>query len=196
MSSPPPPSPGGPPLGPPSLAAPSDASTALTGSPPGVDRAPSTAVPRWSSPADPSGPEAPRSALLLTGGILSVALASLTTLVALVLLALGNALDGAVTGLGADVDGSLAGMGAAVRIVAALVGGLGLLGIVAGIGAILRRRWGRIGAIVYGSINLALALLAVVASASDGAGVGGGSLFLLAVSAAIVGFCVRGPASR
>ena len=122
---------------------------------------------------------------MLTGGIASVLLGIVTTILGIVFVVLGGTID--------DV---LSGLGNAIRAVGLVVAGFGAFGVVGGIGAIMRRQWGRVCAIVYGGINLALAILGLIGSLTGGDGVSGGTVFYVVLSAAIVGFCATGPASR
>lgn len=120
----------------------------------------------------------PKSGMLLAGGIVAVILAVFTILVGLAIALLGSAFSG--------LDGNI---GASIALLGLGVAAFGAFGLVSGIGAIMRRQWGRICSIVFGGVNSAFALLALV-SEPDGGGV-----VYLAISATIVGLCVGGPAS-
>ncbi|WP_041298465.1 hypothetical protein [Ilumatobacter coccineus] len=120
-----------------------------------------------------------KSGKLLAGGIVAVVLAAFTILVGLVIALLGDAIN--------DIASDF---GNAVVLIGMVVAALGGFGLAAGIGAIMRRSWGRICSIVYGSINGVLAVLGL-ASEPDGS-----SVVYLAMSVAIVVLCALGPATR
>lgn len=125
-----------------------------------------------------AGPSEPKSGVLLAGGIVAVVMSAFTILVGIAMALLGGAIGSLVN----DIGGLIVLLGLAVIA----FGGFGLA---SGISAIRQRQWGRIGSIVFGSINGAFALLALV-SEPDGGGV-----VYLAMSVAIVLLCAMGPAS-
>lgn len=123
-------------------------------------------------------PPAPKSGKLLAGGIVAVVLAAFTLLIGLAVALLGDAINDFADDLGN-----------AIVLIGLAVAAFGGFGLAAGIGAIMRRGWGRICSIVFGSVNGVFALLALV-SEPDGSGV-----VYLAMSVAIVVLCSLGPAT-
>ena len=172
------PAPAGPPRGPDR----SPTADFSSGDPSRPATSPPQAVPAGYSPfgQQPTTPTEPRSGRLLAGGIVAVVLSVLIGLLGLVLLLVGAAVDDLVEGFGG-----------VIRVVGLLVLVFAGFGAAGGVGAILRRNWGRICSIVFGAINLVFALLSLVGN-SDGRG---STLVYLALSGAIVLLCATGPAS-
>lgn len=121
---------------------------------------------------------APKSGTLLAGGIVAVVLSAFTIFAGLAIALIG----GAIGSLADDIGGLIVLFGLGVLA----FGGFGLA---SGIGAIRRRQWGRICSIVFGSINGAFALFALISEPD------GGGIVYLAMSVAIVVLCAIGSAS-
>lgn len=126
--------------------------------------------------------EAPKHpGLLLAGGIVAVILSVLVGLVGIAVLLISSVLD--------SFGGSFSGTVGVFGLVILAFGGFGM---VSGIGAIMRRMWGKICAIVFGGVNLAVAVPALLTDRENQAS----SFVYVALAGSIVVLCSIGSARR
>lgn len=140
----------------------------------------------WVQPAPAAGG---RTAASAVAGVILAVLGALSTIVGLLLLMVGTMADQFASDLAASAipPGAISGM---LYIVGGVIVALGLVQLIAGVGILLSREWGRFSGIVVSILWLLLGLLIVVGGVASPDPDGGSALVTGIVISALYGYCL------